>query len=232
MKTLSVLMPVYNESRTLRTIVGKVLDAPVDLEIELICVDDGSSDGSLESWLRRQDHSRPAGKHGKGQPRRRCLGLLRRVSVHRGVLWTKSVLWHCQCAFDGTTSISPWRTTRVSLRSKGLPDLPTPALVFTKSRSAITAGPTQKASTTGGTGLKPSQVSLHRYQGDGHDMLILVRAHEWPHVYGSTSVGELLMQSGRICSGFPASRSLGPFRWRHRQIPRVQPQCARALGKT
>ena len=48
MKTLSVLMPVYNESRTLRTIVGKVLDAPVDLEIELICVDDGSSDGSLE----------------------------------------------------------------------------------------------------------------------------------------------------------------------------------------
>ena len=48
MKTLSVLMPVYNESRTLRTIVGRVLDAPVDLDIELICVDDGSSDGSLE----------------------------------------------------------------------------------------------------------------------------------------------------------------------------------------
>jgi len=48
MKTLSVLMPVYNESRTLRTIVKKVLGAPVDLDIELICVDDGSSDGSLE----------------------------------------------------------------------------------------------------------------------------------------------------------------------------------------
>lgn len=48
MKTLSVLMPVYNESRTLRTIVGRVLDSPVDLDIELICVDDCSSDDSLE----------------------------------------------------------------------------------------------------------------------------------------------------------------------------------------
>jgi glycosyltransferase involved in cell wall biosynthesis len=44
---LSVLMPVYNESRTLRTIVAKVLDSPVDAEIELVCVDDCSSDDSL-----------------------------------------------------------------------------------------------------------------------------------------------------------------------------------------
>ena len=47
MTTLSVLMPVYNESRTLRTIVDRVLRSPVDLDLELICVDDGSSDGSL-----------------------------------------------------------------------------------------------------------------------------------------------------------------------------------------
>jgi len=47
MSKLSVLMPVYNESRTLRTIVKRVLDAPVSMEIELVCVDDGSSDGSL-----------------------------------------------------------------------------------------------------------------------------------------------------------------------------------------
>lgn len=47
MKKLSVLMPVYNESRTLRSIVKRVLDSPVDLEIELVCVDDGSSDNSL-----------------------------------------------------------------------------------------------------------------------------------------------------------------------------------------
>jgi len=45
---LSVLMPVYNESRTLRTIVRKVLASPVDMPIELICVDDGSRDGSVQ----------------------------------------------------------------------------------------------------------------------------------------------------------------------------------------
>jgi glycosyltransferase involved in cell wall biosynthesis/ubiquinone/menaquinone biosynthesis C-methylase UbiE len=48
MTKLSVLMPVYNESRTLRTIVGKVLASPVDAEIELVCVDDCSKDDSLE----------------------------------------------------------------------------------------------------------------------------------------------------------------------------------------
>lgn len=47
MNKLSVLMPVFNEARTLRTIVGRVLAAPVDLEIELICVDDCSKDSSL-----------------------------------------------------------------------------------------------------------------------------------------------------------------------------------------
>jgi len=45
---LSVLMPVYNESRTLRTIVRRVLASPVGLPIELVCVDDGSRDGSPE----------------------------------------------------------------------------------------------------------------------------------------------------------------------------------------
>ena len=39
-------MPVYNEYRTLRTAVERVLVVPLDLE--LICVDDGSSDGSRE----------------------------------------------------------------------------------------------------------------------------------------------------------------------------------------
>lgn len=46
--TLSVLMPVYNEQRTLRAIVDRVLHAPVDLNIELICVDDGSHDRSWQ----------------------------------------------------------------------------------------------------------------------------------------------------------------------------------------
>jgi glycosyltransferase involved in cell wall biosynthesis len=47
MTKLSVLMPVYNESRTLRTIVAKVLASPVEAEIELVCVDDCSKDDSL-----------------------------------------------------------------------------------------------------------------------------------------------------------------------------------------
>lgn len=47
-KKLSVLMPVYNERATLETIVGRVLAAPIDLDLELVIVDDGSSDGSSE----------------------------------------------------------------------------------------------------------------------------------------------------------------------------------------
>src|SRR5437773_2432437 len=39
---LSILMPVYNEARTLRTIVRRVLESPVRLPMELVCVDDGS----------------------------------------------------------------------------------------------------------------------------------------------------------------------------------------------
>jgi glycosyltransferase involved in cell wall biosynthesis len=43
---LSVIIPVYNERRTLRAVVERVLAVP--LEMELICVDDGSRDGSRE----------------------------------------------------------------------------------------------------------------------------------------------------------------------------------------
>jgi len=53
---LSVVMPVYNESATLEKVVQKVLDVP--LEIELICVDDGSQDGSVEILKQLQtEHS-------------------------------------------------------------------------------------------------------------------------------------------------------------------------------
>jgi glycosyltransferase involved in cell wall biosynthesis len=41
---LSVVIPVYNERNTVREVVERVLAVPLDLE--LICVDDGSSDGS------------------------------------------------------------------------------------------------------------------------------------------------------------------------------------------
>jgi glycosyltransferase involved in cell wall biosynthesis len=43
---LSVVMPVFNERATLQQVVERVLAVP--LEIELICVDDGSTDGSRE----------------------------------------------------------------------------------------------------------------------------------------------------------------------------------------
>ena len=43
---LSVVMPVYNEQATLREVISRVLAVP--LEIELICIDDGSRDGSRE----------------------------------------------------------------------------------------------------------------------------------------------------------------------------------------
>src|SRR5437762_14163163 len=46
MMTLSVVIPVYNERATLRTIVARVLE--VALDIELVCIDDGSTDGSRE----------------------------------------------------------------------------------------------------------------------------------------------------------------------------------------
>ena len=43
---VSVIMPVYNERNTLRAVVERVLAVPQ--EVELICVDDGSRDGSRE----------------------------------------------------------------------------------------------------------------------------------------------------------------------------------------
>ena len=43
---LSVVMPVYNERATLREVIGRVLSVP--LQIELLCVDDGSTDGSRD----------------------------------------------------------------------------------------------------------------------------------------------------------------------------------------
>jgi glycosyltransferase involved in cell wall biosynthesis len=40
-------MPIYNERSTLRTVIERVLGVPV--EIELLCVDDGSRDGRAKS---------------------------------------------------------------------------------------------------------------------------------------------------------------------------------------
>jgi glycosyltransferase involved in cell wall biosynthesis len=43
---LSVVIPVYNERATLREVIARVVAVP--LELEVLCVDDGSTDGSRE----------------------------------------------------------------------------------------------------------------------------------------------------------------------------------------
>jgi glycosyltransferase involved in cell wall biosynthesis len=69
---LSILVPVYNERRTLRRMLERVLDAPIPMDVELIVVDDGSSDGSWEivrSMSERDPRIRPirhAANRGKG----------------------------------------------------------------------------------------------------------------------------------------------------------------------
>lgn len=45
---LSVLIPVFNERWTVEDMLRRVLAVPFDLELEIIVVDDGSSDGSAE----------------------------------------------------------------------------------------------------------------------------------------------------------------------------------------
>lgn len=45
---LSFVIPVYNEARTLATLLDKVLAVAWPLEIELVCINDASKDSSLE----------------------------------------------------------------------------------------------------------------------------------------------------------------------------------------
>ena len=70
--TLCVLMPVHNEARTLREIIRRVFQSPIELDIRLICIDDGSTDGSTDLLtelakednrisLLRHDHARGKG---------------------------------------------------------------------------------------------------------------------------------------------------------------------------
>jgi glycosyltransferase involved in cell wall biosynthesis len=43
---LSILMPVFNEAETVEVVVKRVLDVPYPCDVELVIVDDGSSDGT------------------------------------------------------------------------------------------------------------------------------------------------------------------------------------------
>src|SRR5437762_2532362 len=70
---LSILMPIYNERRTLETIIRRVLATRFPVPMELVAVDDGSTDGSAEILRRcaRRDsriktvfHAQNTGKGG------------------------------------------------------------------------------------------------------------------------------------------------------------------------
>ncbi|HST09496.1 MAG TPA: glycosyltransferase family 2 protein [Terriglobales bacterium] len=57
---LSVVMPIYNESATLRPVVQGVLSSNPDITIELLCVDDGSTDASRQILQELEREHAPA----------------------------------------------------------------------------------------------------------------------------------------------------------------------------
>jgi glycosyltransferase involved in cell wall biosynthesis len=68
-KTLSVLVPVYNERSTIGEVIRRVRSVDVPLEVEIVVVNDGSSDGTdkvlatlEDSTVRVFNHSQNQGK--------------------------------------------------------------------------------------------------------------------------------------------------------------------------
>jgi len=55
---LSILMPVYNERATLESAVKRVLDVSYPVDIELVIVDDGSTDGTRDLYPQWADEPR------------------------------------------------------------------------------------------------------------------------------------------------------------------------------
>lgn len=77
---LSILMPVYNESKTLESAVKRVLDVDYPVETELVIVDDGSTDGTRDLYPQWAGDTRvviheKATNGGKGSAIRKALEL-------------------------------------------------------------------------------------------------------------------------------------------------------------
>jgi len=77
---LSILMPVYNEVATLQSAVKRVLEVDYPIEIELVIVDDGSTDGTRELYPQWVDEQRvlihqKASNGGKGSAIRKGAAL-------------------------------------------------------------------------------------------------------------------------------------------------------------
>ncbi len=79
---LSILMPVFNEERTIVRAVEEVLQTPYPCDFELIVVDDGSTDAT-EVLLARMRHDRLV-VHRHGQNRGKGAALRTAVSLARG----------------------------------------------------------------------------------------------------------------------------------------------------
>ncbi|HLI72808.1 MAG TPA: glycosyltransferase family 2 protein [Acidimicrobiales bacterium] len=76
---LSILMPAYNEAGTLAVAIKRVLDVDYPCEVELVVVDDGSTDGSAEIIEAVDDRRLVTTRHrqnlGKGAALRTAAGL-------------------------------------------------------------------------------------------------------------------------------------------------------------
>ena len=73
---VSVILPVYNTKYYLEDSIGSVIDQTFE-DFELICVNDGSSDGSLEvlqEWERKDQRIRVFSQENKGLSSARNLG--------------------------------------------------------------------------------------------------------------------------------------------------------------
>ena len=66
-KTLSVLVPVYNERSTIGEVIRRIRSVEVPLEVEIVVVNDGSSDGTDKVLATLEDSTVRVVLHGKNQ---------------------------------------------------------------------------------------------------------------------------------------------------------------------